>query len=358
MDENLAWKVVYAAAIFSLLVLGLAYYLISPREATFFSPERQEKIAEFSNTKIEGRKEGKKAWEFAAKSGWTEKDGFNTYLTKVERGKIYSDGKLTVRDLVAARVKIDRRAEIIEASGGVAMQTREGKIFADRASIYRAAKRMVLADRVRIVPANGSALTATSEYLSEPEQLNADNGIRLELKEGKIKTLVQADRAILYLAVDKDIPLSGGLEVAQGKKMAVADTGLYSRKQNVLQLKGRTRTVMEKAETLLKAETAAKLRRPDIKDILREKTVVTADEIFFSTKTGDARAAGSVEVTQKGREAKADSAVYDDKHELLTLTGNVFMKKGEDWLSARQVIVSIGKETFEAAEVKEAKFKL
>ena len=69
MDENLAWKIVYAAAIFSLLVLGLAYYLIYPRESVFFEPGKEEKIAEFKKTRVGGRKEGKKSWEFFAESG-------------------------------------------------------------------------------------------------------------------------------------------------------------------------------------------------------------------------------------------------------------------------------------------------
>jgi len=63
-------------------------------------------------------------------------------------------------------------------------------------------------------------------------------------------------------------------------------------------------------------------------------------------------------VTQKGRETRADSAVYDDKNEVLTLSGNVFIKKEEVWVQCKQVIVSIRDETFEAIGVAEAKFKL
>ena len=162
------------AAGFSLVVLALAYYLISPRESTFFSSEKLERAAEFKNTRVEGRQDGKKAWEFFARSGWSEKDQVNTYLTHVERGKIYADGKITVKNLTAPQVRIDRRAEIIEAVGGVVMQTAEGKIYSDRASVFRSQKRLVLADKVRIVRPNGVAVTATSEYLSEPEQLKAN----------------------------------------------------------------------------------------------------------------------------------------------------------------------------------------
>lgn len=358
MDENFAWKIVYAATIFSLFILGLAYYLISPRESTFFNSEKIERTAEFKNTKVEGRKDGKPAWEFFARAGWSEKDQANTYLSQVKNGKIFSDGKINVKNLTAPQVKVNRNADLIEASGGVAMQTKEGKLFTDRVSFYRTEKRAVMADKIRIVRSNGIAQTGTAEYLSEPEQLNANNGIKLALKEGKIKTRVKADRAILYMDINKDIPLTGSLEVTQGRKMAVANEGTYSRKQNGLLLKGKTRTIMEKGAALLREGTANKMRSPDVKEILKDKTIVTSDTIFFSTKTGDANAGGSVEVTQKGREARSDSAVYDDQSERLTLSGNVFMKKNEDWISCRQVVISVNKETFEAIGVKEAKFKI
>jgi lipopolysaccharide export system protein LptA len=65
-----------------------------------------------------------------------------------------------------------------------------------------------------------------------------------------------------------------------------------------------------------------------------------------------------VEVTQKGREARSETAVYDDKNETLTLTGNVHMKKAKEWISAGKVIVSVRDETFEALGSAEAQFKL
>jgi lipopolysaccharide export system protein LptA len=100
------------------------------------------------------------------------------------------------------------------------------------------------------------------------------------------------------------------------------------------------------------------LKNTEAKKILKEKTVLTSDELIFSTRTGDARASGSVIVSQRQREAKADRAVYNDKDETLLLSGNVFLKKGKDWISCRKVIVSVKNETFEAIGSVEAEFKL
>ncbi len=123
-------------------------------------------------------------------------------------------------------------------------------------------------------------------------------------------------------------------------------------------MKGATKAIFEKAIAILKEETARDLKNPEAKKILKEKTILTSDKLVFSTKTGDASASGSVFVSQKGREAKADHAEYNDKEEILTLTGNVFMKKGKDWVSAKKVIVTVRDETFEAEGGVEAEFKL
>ena len=400
MEESLPWRIIYIAAIFSLIVLGLAYYFISPRESAYFSEEKTQKIAEFKNTRIEGRKEGVKSWEFFAREGWTEKNQAATHLYNVGRGKIYKDGKLLVSELSAPEVKVDRRADIVEAlgrlnayidlgkvsaqtkprqewtklaadyikyvspekrseiSGHIVLTKKDSVINTEKIFINHESKIATMPGMVRIDRPDGIISAETVEYLGENEQLNAAGRVRFDLREGKIKTRVRCDRSVFFVDLNKEIALSGSLEVTQGKKAAVAAAGAYSKKEKRLYLKGNTRTILEKAGAILKEDTARNLRHPEAKGILKEKTVVLAEEIVFSTKTGDARASGSVEATQKGREARSDSARYDDRREILTLAGNVFMRKGEDWIACRQVVISIRHETFEASGVKAAKFKI
>ncbi|MBU0671782.1 MAG: hypothetical protein KJ732_02000, partial [Candidatus Margulisbacteria bacterium] len=117
MDDNLAWKIVYIAAIFSLIVMGFAYYFIAPRQSPYFSEKKTEKIAEFKDTRVSGRKEGKKVWEFFAKEGWTTNNQEINYLNNVSKGNMYIDGQLVVADLSAPRAKAFRRSDIVETFG-------------------------------------------------------------------------------------------------------------------------------------------------------------------------------------------------------------------------------------------------
>lgn len=400
MEESFAWKIIYLAAIFSLLVLGIAYLFISPRESAYFSEEKTEKIAEFKDARIEGRKEGKKVWEFFARDGWTEKSQQITHLRRVRRGRIFKDGKILVSDLHAPYVNVYRRAEVIEAfgqvkcyidlgkissqpkrknewtkmvadrikyvpeekkseiTGEIVLSKRDSVIYAQKINVDHERKIADLSEKISIDRKDGVVRADAIQYLGEEEKLNASGKVSLELSEGRIKTHVKCDRGILFLDANQDISLSGNLEAAQGRKLAVAQEGTYSRQKKNLFLKGETRTIIEKAEAILKAETVKNLQNPEVKNILKEKTVVSAKEISFSTQTGDASAAGSVEVSQKGREAKSASAYYDDKREILKLSGSVSMKKEADWITCREVIISVKKETFEASGVAEARFRL
>jgi len=414
MEENLSWKIVYFATIFSLLILGFAYYLISPRDPSELVAQKGDKLAELKDTRIEGRKEGKRVWEFFAGEGWTTKDRRITYLLKVRKGKIYNDDQLTVTDLSAPQVKVTGQSEIIEAfgqrdgqsgpsllsayldlgkfttvkkdksqwtrlsanyikyipqqkkseiSGNVILYKRNMTVRADVIAIDHNSKKADLSGRIRIKREDGIITTDRAEYLGEPEQFNAFGNVIMNILSRSIRTFIKCNQSTLFSDTEKDIALAGSLEVIQGKKVAVGSEGTYSNKQGGLLIKGGTKTIIEKARALLKPETATKLNNPDMRSILKEKTIITSNDIFFSTRTGDARATGKVEVTQKGREARSDLAIYDDKTEILTLSGNVFMKRKElsgkeDWVKCRQVLISIPKETFEAVGAVEAEFKL
>jgi len=365
MEENLPWKIVFLAVIFSLAVLGIAYYLISPRESAYFEPEKIERIAEFKNTRIEYRKEGKLIWEFYAQNGWTSKDRETTYLFDVSHGRIYQNGKLAIYDLSAPQVKVASRNEIVEASGrlrayidmeklspqpkneiqwtrlqanyakitpsakiseisgNITLSKKNTLIRADNIIIDHDKKTAAVSGRVQIRRKDAALTADSAHYFGETGQINAFSRIHLDLTSKRIRTFVKCNQASFNDNPEKDINLNGSLEVTQGKKLAIASEGIYSKSEQGLTLKGNTRTIIEKARAILKEETVKKLNSPDVNIMLKEKTVVSADQVFFSTKTGDARSTGNVVVTQKGREAHSDSAVYDDKNEVMVLRGNV-----------------------------------
>ncbi|MBN3033901.1 MAG: hypothetical protein JW873_07395 [Candidatus Saganbacteria bacterium] len=398
MDENLAWKIVYAGALFSLLILGLAYYLMSPPETLLSAAGERDKAMRFERSQVMGRKEGKPLWRFTAAGGWAEKNQAATYLTRVTDGTLYSGGRPVITGLIAPKAKVSRQAEQIEAFGPLRARLDLGKFGGRRPANWTAVtadyikyipdkKTTELSGRVRLTMKNGMIeaghlaidhsrstarisqevvvhrrsarlTTSTLYYSAEAERAEVPGPLALKLNENKVRTDLKANRGAFFLDLDQPMTFDGSLEVSQGKKTAVADSGRYSRKEHRLTLAGRTRTVLAKAGALLRPGAAARLRTPELQAILQGRTVVTAGQMVFATRTGDARASGSVEVTQKGRSARADTAFYNDKKELLTLSGRVFLKEKERWLNCRQVVISIEKETFDARGVSEARFKL
>ena len=410
MDDNLAWKSIFIGTIFSLLILGFVYYLIAPQDSPFFNEEKMTKIAEFSGARVSGRKDGKRVWQFLAKEGWTTKDREITYLYNVKEGKIFKDDIITVSNLVAPFAKTYRHSEIVEAfgypegkksgksllackinfskianpkssesrewttmiadfikhipekevaeiKGDISFSKRDSTIHAQKIDIQFEKDLADVTDNVWIQRKDGTLKANTIKYHSAEERIEAFDNIYLDVKEGKIKTKLNANKAIFYMDMSKPMTLIGSVEVAQGKKLAVAKNAIYSQKSKNLRMTDQVKAIFEKAQAILKDDTVKKLKNKEAQEILKKKTVLTSDILVFSTKTGDATASGSVFVVQKGREAKADNAVYDESRELLTLTGNVFMKKKDEWVKAKKVIISVRRETFEAYGAVEAEFK-
>ena len=412
MDENLGWKIVYAACIFSFLILGIAYYFISPRESTFFNEEQIEKLAEFKNTRISGRKEGQKVWEFFAKEGWTDRNREINHLYGVKEGKIYLDGSLVVSQLSSPRLKAFRRTEVVEAFGSlenekpgnksllsaylnlkrlsrsqendqkewtrmkanylkyipnqkqsiieghVELHKKDSSIYAKKIIIDHDKNIADISEDISLKRKDAILKTSRLKYFSNDEKLFANENFKLNITEGPVQTKVTAKQATFFTEITKDVTIDNNLEVVQGKKLAVAQKGIYSQTNKQLRLNGNVSAVFEKAQDLLKEETARKLKTQESQKILKEKTVLNSDTLVLSTITGDAQASGSVFVSQKGREAKADSAVYDDKQEIITLKGNVSMKKDDEWVNAKEVVVSVKDEVFEAVGEVEAEFIL
>ncbi|MFC1511394.1 LptA/OstA family protein [Candidatus Margulisiibacteriota bacterium] len=407
MDENLAWKTVFIGTIFSLIILGIAYYFISPPQSEFFTEEKMEKIAEFKDTRVSGRKEGKKTWVLFAKYGWTEKNREITYLYDVTQGEIYKDEKLVVSDLTSPWAKAYRHSEIVEAyarsegktegerqlkakinlgkiskpksnskewtrftadylryipkekrteiKGKIEMIKRDSSIFSEKINLDNDKNIADISEDIRIIRKDGVLYAEHLKYFSDNERLEADEKVRLNIKENKVKTRIKTAHASFSTDMSKDMTFSGSLEVVQGKKAAVAHGGVYSQKKKELFMKGNARAVFAKGGVILKEKTAENLKNKEAKELLKEKTFLASQELTLSTWTGDATASGSVEVTQKGKEAKAEHAVYDDKKEIITLTGKAKMKKKDEWVNARKIIVSVKDEEFEAIGKVEAK---
>lgn len=403
MEDNLAWKLVYAAVIFSLLVLALAYQLISAREAKFKGANTVgDNVAEFSDIKLAGRKEGKPGWSFKVKDGYVSKNREFTFLNEVSEGTVFKDGQPVIKNLLAPQMRVFRDSDILEAVGAgdrqlsarinlgrlsresrdkwadlisdsLVMRPKEkqseisGRItIRQKRSVLRAAaarlnhenKTADLAGGVSLLDNDIFLESEEMRFLGEDEKLEAAGKVRLRIEEGRTITRVKAGRADFYTDEKKEVSFWGDIEVVQGRNLAEAASGKFDRQKDELALEGNVRAVFQKAGDAIDDKLATEVRNPEARMILKEKTFLTSDRFIFATRTGDARAFGAVHVSQKGREAKADQAVYTDDDDVIVMTGNVSLKKDDKWVRANRVTISVEKETFGASGSVEAEFKI
>ena len=351
VDENISWKFVYAGVIFSLLVLGLAYWLISVRQAEYSSQSVGENVAEFKNLKLAGRKDGKQSWSLAVSRGWVSKNREFTLLEDVTNGTVYRNSRPVITKLQAPQMRIFQNTDILEALGGkerVRANLNFGRLSQESKDNWAA----LTADYLRMLPnekrteINGhivisqrpSRLTAayliinhqeksadfttnvslqkknlrlnsdTLRFLSAEEKLLAGGQVTIKITDKSLASVIKAGQAALFVDEKKDVTFWGSVEVQQKNNLAESETGHYSRGARELVLNGMVKAVFYKAGEIINDESARKIRAPEARAIMKEKTFLTADELAFSTQSGNARAAGSVYVTQRGRAAKADHA--------------------------------------------------
>ena len=400
--ENTPWKPILIATTASLILLFAVYVFVLPKKATF-DEERIEKIAEFQNTRVAGHKEGKKVWVFYAKQGWMDRGKTTTHLRDVEKGMLYKNGDLIVRNLRAPRIKAFRHSEIIEAYGestdkyklsaqiaftpkkkgkkrefanlnadflrynpntekseierNIKVVEKEVTLYAQKMLVDHDKETADLEKDIKVVRSDINLTCQKLHYDSNQEKLNAWGKVRSKIK-GSPEAYVNASSMDLFADDKKDVNIKGDLRITQGKKASVADQAIYNKEKGKLVLTGNVHSIIEKGEALLKEDTARKLRSKEAKELLGDKTLLDADKLVMYTENGNADAYGNVYVTQKGREAKAERAAYSEETEIITLTGDVFMKKEKQWVKCQSVDISVKDETFEAFGEVESEFKI
>jgi len=406
--EHAPWRLIIISAACSLALLLGVYLIVLPKRADFETAPI-EKILEFKDTYIAGHEDGKKTWEFHTKYGWSGQDRDITTLTGISEGKMYKkNGDLIVKELEAEKVIAYRASKIVEVFG-LPEGTTEGKStlsaivaftpknhskkyrFADLDADFlrydpnqkksflnghislKDPKISLKTDVMQIDHENGIAnltqhvslkrkdvrLSSNSlDYFSDDEKVVTDGSVEAKIMSKPNPTAIKANQIILFADESKDFSALGSIEARQGKKISIAENALYTKPSKKIILSGHVKTVIEKAKALIKEETAKKLTSEDAKKILKEKTFILSDNLEFKTDNGDAFAYGKVTVSQKGKEAKADSAAYTENNEMIKMSGNVYLKREKEWIKCQGVEISIKNETFSAQGSVEAEFKI
>ena len=110
-----------------------------------------------------------------------------------------------------------------------------------------------------------------------------------------------------------------------------------------------------------KPEEVAEEDKESVREKLKKPTTITCPKMEYQYKDKVATCTGGVDFRQEKRTARADTAVYDQNKELLTLTGNVkgTDEDGQTFSAPGKVVISIkkGDEWMEAPNA-QATFKI
>ncbi|MFH1709767.1 MAG: LptA/OstA family protein [bacterium] len=332
-----------------------------------------EKIAVFKNVHMSGR-ESDSSWEIFAQEGWTGRNRNATTFEFVTKAEIDKNGRSLIKGLTARRLTISRNKDIeifrkIEEGhdgkqylhalidfNAISNKNRKRKfssLAADNIKFNPSTKKALITGDVKIVK---DKMTIRSDRIS----LDLDNNIAtFESRSSFIQkgSKLQANYATTNFDEDTMF-MAGSIEVVQKNKTATSDHATYDDRSKTIVLSSNVKAEIEKLKNMIKEESAEKIKGDETKKALQEKTVITCDKLKLSTEKGDCSAYGRVFVRQKEKEAKSEEAVYQEDSENITLTGNVYMKRKNDWVKANKVIVSVDKETFEAIGKAETTFKV
>lgn len=331
-----------------------------------------EKYVSFKTIKMIGYEGSREAWEFTAKKGFFEKNSKTTYLVNVSRGTVYKEGDIVAKDITAHEIQANSQAKIIEAlshdkkqiKARLALNLKGNKksqnfanVRADSFSYNSDSKQTTLKGNVKFSNKELRIASGNLVFDLKEEKGTLSEKVKIFIN-GKQKAAISAQNAVFYSDETKDMESTGGVNVIAGKKAIVADRLTYNKRAKKVGLFGKAKMSISKGKSLLVEEDVKKLKSDEAKKILEEKTLLSADTMYLSTKNGDARAEGNVIVLQNSREAKSDVAVYSDDEDMITLTNNVYIKTDKNWVKCKEVLVSIDNETFDAIGSVEAELKL
>ncbi len=353
------------------LTIGVIYVVIASAKIDLINSFLPERLASFKNVHMEGRESSTEAWEVYAQEGWTGRDRNTTTFEHVTKAVITRNGRVLVSGLKARRMKVSKNKDV-EVIKNVDKEPGYLSALIDFNAISNRKKKKqystLTAEDIHFNPDAKTAVVSGEVVIVKGKLIVNSDLVRMDLDrniatfEGRSSFRKEGSRLFSNSATgffDEDrIFMSGSVEVLQKNKHAVSDNAVYDDNSKDIVLTSRVTATIEKLRNAMKKESADRYKSEESKNALQEKTVITADKLIIYTDAGDSKAYGNVHVYQKEKEAKSDAADYSEKNETILLTGNVFMKKNDDWVKANKVIVYVDKDIFEAIGQVETTFKV
>lgn len=209
------------------------------------------------------------------------------------------------------------------------------KITADEATHDRKSKISIAKGHVKIVQDNVTIFTSEVNYNDNTKTSIVDDFVRIiQLdKENKRKTDISANKLIAY---------------HQEKKIHMEDSVRFDREEERI----------SPFDTIKKTTSAPKTEKEKIEESVRkERTVITADVVDYSTKTGDATFTGKATIIQRDKKVLGDTiTIKNDENKntdtiVLDKNAKLTQIKG-DWL-VREGIIKVDGEKEKERFVKE-----
>ena len=270
----------------------------------------------------------------------------------------HASGGVMVRQgdlgLNAAEATYEIRSRFVRASGGVVLMQKDVTVRAPQATFSLSTQTLAASGGVTILQGRSalSGRTLVADLVARRALVEGE-GELVRAAAGPIgpgadshgtflsrQTVIRAPRMSLRWEPD-EAEASGGVRVLQGDRVVRAERAHYVEAAGQLELLGQV-TVEQFGEG--PSLTGARL---------------TARRLLINTRDGGMEAHSEVSVTQRGRTAIGERAVYREREQQITVTGRVQMTDEDgNTVRADRVVISLSEDTFEASGNVETVFKV
>lgn len=406
------WGKMKRISIYFLIVVLLgffSYLFITFSKFDFFPKNPYDKFIDISNIRVVGWEKGSRSWEIYARSASATKDRNITEFEDVTNGMVLKDNEIIIKDIKSPKVLVNTANNNVEAfkessrdaqaltaminlkkavsiaagqdeannfstvkTSHLVYNSKSKKTIADDSLIYEK-KYSIKSGRSEIDHEKNTAIftlnpvmhadeysvkSTTMEAFFKDDMLNAFQNVNFSINpKKKLKTDIKGD-VLFFSTKTHDAQIMDNITLTQKGKIATAKNLSYKDKNKRAILTNNVKIFFRKAEHLLKEKTAKTLKSEEAKEALRERIWASCDILNLSIENGSAIMEGHVLVNQKNKKAKSDFASYDDEKETIYLNGNVHIEKGKEWIKTKSLIISLKKESFEAAGEVETRFIL
>jgi len=358
-----------------LFLAAVVYVVIESNDINILDTIVPERLANFKNVHLSGIFSSGEVWEVRANTAWTSRSRSVTTLEDVFNASIEKNGRYIIKGLQARRLSISpsKDIEVIKKVEGEPAEKQYMLAYIDFGAVAKPAKKekkftLMTADNIKFNPDKRYAVLSGGIRLekegmkvrSEKVSIDMDKDVatfesRTDFKNRSAS--MSSDTAVVFLDTDR-ITMAGSVEVSQKNKKARSPAASYDDKIKEIEMMGGVKSIIDRPASLLKQSTSTKYKGETAQKTLASRTVMDCDRLEIDTDNNNARAFGRVFVKQKEQEARSERADYSDKDGLIIMTGNVYMKKKEDWIRANKVTVYIDREIFEASGAVETEFKV